>query len=84
MKYIIPTTEQITNARALMLAIKAKHDLAKKEVEAIKADMFLPSGRAKNGMRESCSGQKEPVKFIARSCANSVLSWLASSAISPR
>lgn len=52
MKYVIPTTEEITNARASLLAIKVKHDQAKQEVEAIKADMFLPSGRAKKGMRD--------------------------------
>ena len=51
MKYTIPTTEEITNARASMLAIKAKHDQAKQEVKAIMADMLLPSGRAKKGMR---------------------------------
>lgn len=36
-----------------MLSVKDKHDQAKKEIETIKADMFLPSGRAKNGTRDT-------------------------------
>lgn len=52
MKYVIPTTEEINNARASMLAIKEKYTSASQEIETIKADMFLPSGRAKKGMRD--------------------------------
>ena len=35
-----------------MLTAKGKHDQASKEIDTIKADMFLPSGRAKKGTRD--------------------------------